>query len=184
MADNLDYAPASGTTIQPVATDDVGGVHYQKIKLDGGADGQTLPITGTTDWGMTADVKKAQLLHGRLVALSGTVSLDKFIPLDIQWAAINATAASLSVIVSGAAGFKYRVLAVTLITDGAVSIRWKSGTSTTLIEQMAFAKNGGLDVNRGPHGWFVETNGGDHLSIDLSVAANVRGSINYIKIPT
>jgi hypothetical protein len=38
MADNIVITPGVGAT---VATDDVGGVQYQKVKLDGGGDGAT-----------------------------------------------------------------------------------------------------------------------------------------------
>lgn len=41
MADNLEVTPGTGTI---VGTDDVGGVHYQKIKLDAGGDGVSVPI--------------------------------------------------------------------------------------------------------------------------------------------
>lgn len=41
MADNVPISAGVGTS---VATDDVGGVHYQRIKLDGGADGVATPI--------------------------------------------------------------------------------------------------------------------------------------------
>jgi hypothetical protein len=36
MADNIDISPGAGAT---VATDDVGGRHYQRVKLTGGAEG-------------------------------------------------------------------------------------------------------------------------------------------------
>ncbi len=36
MADNLDITPGSGAT---VATDEIGGRHYQRVKLTGGIDG-------------------------------------------------------------------------------------------------------------------------------------------------
>ncbi len=41
MADNFDVTPGTGKT---VGTDDVGGVHYQKIKLDAGGDGVSVPV--------------------------------------------------------------------------------------------------------------------------------------------
>lgn len=46
MADNVTI-PASGTgSVTPVvATDDVGGVHYQRVKLDVGGDGVSTPVT-------------------------------------------------------------------------------------------------------------------------------------------
>ncbi len=44
MADNVAVTPGSGATI---ATDDVAGVQYQKVKLDLGGDGATDPVVGT-----------------------------------------------------------------------------------------------------------------------------------------
>lgn len=45
MADNITIpTTGSGTATPSVATDDVGGVHYQEVKLDGGGNGVSLPI--------------------------------------------------------------------------------------------------------------------------------------------
>lgn len=44
MSNNVLIAPATTGGI-PVATDDVGGVQYQRIKLDAGADGVSAPVT-------------------------------------------------------------------------------------------------------------------------------------------
>lgn len=41
MADNVAISQGTGTSI---ATDDVSTVHYQKVKIDGGGDGVTVPI--------------------------------------------------------------------------------------------------------------------------------------------
>lgn len=43
MADNVAITAGSGTS---VATDDVGGVHYQRFKLDVGGNGATIPLEG------------------------------------------------------------------------------------------------------------------------------------------
>jgi hypothetical protein len=45
MADNVEITAGSGTTI---ATDDVGGVQYQKVKVDFGGDGASAPVTAAT----------------------------------------------------------------------------------------------------------------------------------------
>jgi hypothetical protein len=42
MADNVDISPGSGASI---ATDDVDGVHYQRVKLDAGEDGVSTPVS-------------------------------------------------------------------------------------------------------------------------------------------
>lgn len=45
MADNVHVTPGVGASI---ATDDVGGVQFQKVKLDFGGDGVSLPVTAHT----------------------------------------------------------------------------------------------------------------------------------------
>ena len=59
MADNIAVTEGSGKT---VATDDVGGVQYQRIKIDGGADGAAAPITGDTANGLDVDVTRLPAL--------------------------------------------------------------------------------------------------------------------------
>lgn len=45
MADNITIpATGSGTATPVVATDEVGGNHFQRVKLDGGGDGASIPI--------------------------------------------------------------------------------------------------------------------------------------------
>lgn len=46
MADNVTIDPGASPSA-PIATDDVGGVHYQRVKLDVGADGASSPVVGT-----------------------------------------------------------------------------------------------------------------------------------------
>jgi len=55
MADNLRVIP--GTSTNPlVATDDVGGVHYMRLKIDGGGDGAAAPVLGDSNYGLDVDV--------------------------------------------------------------------------------------------------------------------------------
>jgi hypothetical protein len=56
MADNVPITAGVGT---PIATDEIGGVHYQRVKLDLGADGVSAPVVGT-------------------LPVSGTVSVSNF----------------------------------------------------------------------------------------------------------
>ena len=59
MADNVAITAGSGTT---VATDDVSGVHYQRVKLDGGGDGAAAAIPGTTTKGLYVDPRGSTVL--------------------------------------------------------------------------------------------------------------------------
>ncbi len=55
MADNVPITAGTGTDI---ATDDVGSVHYQRVKLDGGGDGAAAPILGDSSNGLDVDVTR------------------------------------------------------------------------------------------------------------------------------
>ncbi len=55
MADNVGYTAGSGTNI---AADDVGGVHYQRVKVAIGGDGSATDIAGDTTNGIDVDVTR------------------------------------------------------------------------------------------------------------------------------
>lgn len=67
MADNVTLNPGVGGAV--VATDDVGGIQYQRVKMTFGADGvatpvdtgSPLPITGEVDTGLTQPLTNSQL---------------------------------------------------------------------------------------------------------------------------
>lgn len=45
MSDNIELNPGTGGAV--AATDDVGGVHFQRVKLDLGGDGVSAPVAGS-----------------------------------------------------------------------------------------------------------------------------------------
>jgi hypothetical protein len=67
MADNVTL-PGTGAA---VASDDVSGVHFQKVKLDGGGDGASAPITGDTANGLDVDVTRIQAGENHLGEVGG-----------------------------------------------------------------------------------------------------------------
>lgn len=54
MADNVVLDPGAGGST--IASDDVGGVQYQRVKLDGGGDGLSEPLPGTTADGLLVNL--------------------------------------------------------------------------------------------------------------------------------
>ena len=69
MADNLTTQSATLATVPDasiIATDEVASAHYQKIKLDVGGDGVSIPATGDATNGLDVDVTRVQ----------GTVTVD------------------------------------------------------------------------------------------------------------
>jgi hypothetical protein len=81
IADNVELDPGSGGAT--VATDDVGGAQYQRIKLDGGGDGAAAPILGDSANGLDVDVTRSALPSGAstsakqpALGTAGTASAD------------------------------------------------------------------------------------------------------------
>lgn len=70
MADNINVAPTGSTQI---ATDDVGGVHYQKVKLVNGDDGVDGGTTSTTN---PLVVQEAGWITKALMKVFGRFSFD------------------------------------------------------------------------------------------------------------
>lgn len=61
MADNLTTQSATPATVPSasvIATDDVTGVHFQKVKLDVGGDGVSVPASGDATYGLDVDVTR------------------------------------------------------------------------------------------------------------------------------
>lgn len=68
MADNFGFTPGSGAI---AASDDVGGVHYQRVKIDLGGDGASIPATGDGTNGLDVDVTRVQ---GNVTVIQGTAT--------------------------------------------------------------------------------------------------------------
>jgi hypothetical protein len=92
MADNVDITAGTGTAI---AADDVSSVYYQKIKLDMGGDGATLPVSST------ANAIPCKSLDD-VITIDATVDTgalaDGDVAFDTQEVAGAATAASVTAI--------------------------------------------------------------------------------------
>lgn len=89
MADNVTIpASGSGTATPVIATDDVSGVHYQKVKLDLGGDGATTPVSGS----VPINDNSGSITVDGTVAVSGTVTVDTELPAAAAISAENTAA--------------------------------------------------------------------------------------------
>lgn len=92
MADDVEITPGSGAVI---AADDVSSVYYQKVKLDVGGDGATLPVTGTANALPTKSLDD-------VITIDATPSTDALadgdVAFDTQEVAGAATAANITTI--------------------------------------------------------------------------------------
>ncbi len=100
----------------------------------------------------------------------------------LKWARINGTVLGDSTIVATVPGKFIFVPAVWLRTAVALPLKFKSAGNVK-IDALAFGINETLDVNRLPYGWWVETNRGEALVMEQSLAGNVFGALLYVEVP-
>lgn len=190
MADNVTIpATGSGTATPVIATDDVGGVQYQRVKLDGGGDGATTPVLAGN--GVAASAMRVTLASdstGTVAAtqsgswattVSGTVAVSAAsLPLPTgastaakQPALGTAGTASADVItvqgVASMVALKVDGSGVTQPVSGTVTIQ-DGGGSITVDGTVAATQSGTWTVT-GAGGTFPVTDSGGSLTIDAPV---------------
>jgi len=154
MADNVAITAGSGTNI---ASDDVGGVHYQRVKLDGGGDGAAAPILGDSSNGLDVDVTR----------VSGNVTVVQATATNLK---VDASAVAVPVTDNAAS------LTVDAPVGSPVYVRLSDGSSA--IAALPVTDNGGtLSVDDGAGSLTVDgtvsvsgtvavSDGGGNLSVD------------------
>lgn len=102
--------------------------------------------------------------------------------LFVRWVGINVTAAGTTTIVNAVGGRKLTVVSIEFVVSVAVSVAWLSA-GTTVRPAQAFAANSGIarDIVRP---YYVQTNPGEALGINLSGVANVIGALGYVEVGT
>ena len=99
-----------------------------------------------------------------------------------KYATVVASASGATTVVAAVTGKKIRVLALEVLANAAVNVKWQSATAPTDKTGLAYlAPNGGYVLPFNPVGWF-ETIAGEALSINLSGAVAVGGSLVYVEV--
>ena len=168
MADNTTLN--LGTGGDNIATDDISGVKFQRVKVIHGNDGVN-----------DGDVSETNPLPVQAGLDSGQV-WDAGVSLAPKFTAINATTNGDNTIVAAVASKKIRVLAYSFVADAAVGVAFEDGAGgTELSGQMAVVQNGGVVMPFNPVGWF-ETSVNTLLNLETDAVANVRGHLVYVEV--
>lgn len=110
---------------------------------------------------------------------SGAVPVEQYGSSTVLFAPINVSSSGDNTVVAGVTSKKIKVLSVVLVAAGAVSVKWRSGT-TDLSGAMPLAANSGFVLpSASPVGRYFETASGQALNINLSGAVQVSGHISY-----
>jgi hypothetical protein len=138
-----------------------------RLPVDGS--GVTQPVSGT----VTANQGTASANDWRTDLRRGQT---------ILFASIDVAASGDNTIVAASPGNKCKVLSYSLVCDGTVATRWKSGAGTNLSGAMSFVANTGIaPPSFAPaEGHLFETAVNTALVLNLSAAIGVRGHMSYI----
>lgn len=166
MADNVNITPGSGIV---VASDDVGGVQYQRFKLDIGGDGVSKPvIQGGTD-GIPVDV----------LSFNGLTSIETTPKSGSTWpiSAGSAIPVSGTVTASAVAGAPVAVR----LSDGSAFITGLPISGTVTAGQGTAAANSGAwpaKLTDGTNSVGLSTVGSDHaLKVDVIQSVALAGAL-------
>lgn len=158
MADTVPITAGSGTSI---ATDDIGTVHYQRIKLVHGADGVN-----------DGDVAKANPLPTR-PGMPTTKQLTQ--------ASISVAASGDNTLVTATVAQTTRVFRLYLVNSSAVKVDVKFKSATTdKTGAMSLFPGGSICLNFDGEPWFV-TGANEAFILNLSAAAQISGWMDYEK---
>lgn len=196
MADNVTLSSGTGNGAV-IGTDDVSGVHYQRVKVNFGVSGSAsdvhagnpLPVTVSGSVSISGNVtvtgdidvsdREGRLLgssHKDIIPSNGGVNV------PIRFKKIEITASGNNTVVSGVTNSIIRVLSLAIVaaTSGQ-TMKWKTlGSSGELSGDLSFAKNGGYTLAN-DYGLF-QTATGESLAISLSTGGSVDGHISYILV--
>ncbi len=143
---------------------------------------QTSPLSLDTT-GRLRTVTNLTNVNGSTVSLNETSTVyagaTACTPL---FSTVVAASSGAATIIAAVGGKQIRVLALQLIANAAVNVKWQSHVTPTDITGLAYlAANGGYVLPYNPVGWF-QTISGEALDINLSASVAVGGFITYITV--
>jgi len=157
MADTVPITPGVGA---PIATDEIGGVHHQRIKLVAGIDGVN-----------DGDIAKTNPLPTRM-----GVSLTR----DFTMAFINVSAAGFTQVIAADAAKSIKILGWAFKVGGAVSVKFRNEAGGgDLTPSMPYANTGDgwvQDIIGQP---YMYTPVGGNFGLTLSAAVPVTGLVFF-----
>lgn len=166
MADTITLNAGSGGSV--VATDDIGGVHYQRIKLIFGADGTNVGDVSTTN---------PLPIQGGNIARSSAA-----------WTSATAQNTALTMAVTGFAAAGLTIVTTTTITAGAVTTEVSDDGGTTwfpisarITGSAVIHKSWNLSANDSK-AWLIGVAAFTHVRLRLSTAISGSGTVTVALI--
>ena len=149
MADNVTINASSGTA--NVASDDVGGVQFQNVKIDIGGNGLSVPLSSTNRLPVSVTSANTTVTDGRTVVTTATTRVPLASSTACKEVIITAETDNTGIVVVGAAATVVAALAtrrgiplnagdsIVLQTDNLADIGLDSTVSTDGVTYVAFS---------------------------------------------
>jgi hypothetical protein len=143
-----------------------------------------LRFIASTGIPITSAIPAGTNLVGRVSASNETSTIyNGTTALTPKFAVISAASSGDNTVLAAVASNKIRVVALTLISSGSVSVRFESGAGgTALTGVIPLVAQTGFTLPYNPVGWF-ETAANTLLNLELSAATGVYGCLTYIEVP-
>jgi hypothetical protein len=132
---------------------------------------------------LTVGIAAGTALIGRAASSDETSTIyNGTTALTPKFAKIVASSSGATTIVAAVTSKKIRVVALQVIANAAVNVKWQSHVTPTDLTGLAYlAANGGYVLPYNPVGW-CETVSGEALDINLSGAIAVGGFLTYVEV--
>ena len=200
MADNVQLNAGAGGDI--AASDEIGGIQYQRVKVVWGADGIASDTTAVNPLPVslsgvqfifstpTATVGSQQISGSVVATLSGenfifaTLSGTNFIIATDSGSGKTLKVASISLsatgtVVPAVASRRIKVYASKFVCSAALSVNWRDGGSLNLEGAQAYAINGGAAETVNPPAFLFQTTAGNSLDMVITGVGSVGGRVSY-----
>lgn len=178
ITDNVAITAGAGTS---VATDDIGGVQYQRTKVVWGVDGAAADASASNPLPVTAPAA-SRTTHSISVGLETDAIMSSLTTLTPKFFTQSVSASSTDVsVIAAVSTKKLRILALVVQCGAtATDITFESST-TTRIHKIPAGANGGQSLSFNPVGWF-ETVVSASLTITTSAGSTTEITGTYVEV--
>lgn len=178
MTDNVPITAGAGTNI---ASDDIGGVQYQRIKMTYGQDGSATDVSSVNPMPVSAPAA-LRTTHSISVALQTDVLMAALVALTPKFFSTSVPASSSDFsLVAAVTSKKIRVLALTSQCGATATDALFESGGTTRVHRIPAGANGGQILPFNPLGWF-ESAVGASLTVTTSTGSATEISGQYVEV--
>lgn len=179
MADNVAITAGIGTTI---ATDQIGGAHYQWMKVGFGVDGSVTFVNA-------ANGLPVEVVAGTVIITGPAASAPVFVSPGLKTteqltrAAISCASSGDNTIVAASGSNKCRIYAMLFTVATPVAVKIGEGGPTYWTGAMTFGSGGGLVLGQQGEPHFMTSAVNKTVLINLSAAVQCSGVVWYTLVP-